>query len=686
MVDKPSRPKAAYLEEENPETGEALPDTKQSANAAAKRSAEKALRPGPRDAASDSGYSSHTNITGVSGNSGQPVKVAPPRPSSPKTKPVPTTVRRSSTTTSRPRGESKASSPEKHDIRPSPQTRQSSSYRYPCTDPVCNDPSCSRPRGSPEKKPAQLPPRVLDTRYAQYMASQPGAYLPQASPVLPPTLHYPPGYTAPPLLSYATPGPRPRAGSRPQSYHAGITPPAYYGYSPAGAYPPTPISREHYAAYEQSLAQAYSRPGMLPPNPSYISTSPPKKSSAPVRPGIPHAMTTENYSPRTMLPASNAPKVGTYDLPTRSNKLDEENYSTRGLPERKSSYRISGAYESESESDYSDEPPRLAVWYHERERDRIAMPPPNVPTTSLRPPLKQNLTTSDVVPTRSGSRRDRSRSITKYYYDESPRSRYEEDERAGYFEDARPSHKRTSSVRQPSVETTSSGRTRQTFYSGQPVTRVVERSSGRRTEYLGREQRQRRQEVDAMAHIDSIRGYRIPEVTAETLRKKENRQSMPVSSGSRPILHHSTSGKTPSVVSSSSQRSHRSRHSVNLSTHDEEKSHISRAADGSLRIRMDAHDGTTIEFSGDMDGRTISLKPAEEGGAAELVIGGPRGEKRYGGSIRSSTAASGSGRTSRSRAESEASRGRRYESSTRHESSRNRRRSGVSEGFYEKPM
>lgn len=692
MTDQRSRPRAAYVEEENPETGEAMPGTAQSANSAVKRyhlsmrkSAEKALRPGPRDAASDSGYSSHTNITGASGSSDQPPKVAPLPSSSSIPKLAPEPVRRNST--ARPRRESKVPSPEKQEVRPSPQRRQSTSYRYSCNDPACKDQDCQRPRHSPEKRSAQPPLRPLDARYAQaqYIA-QPGAYLPQASPVLPVTPHYSPGYAAPPIIAYANSSARPRAASRPQSYHAGITPPTYWGYPPAGTYQPPPVSHEQYAAYEKSYAQAYPRPDMMPPNLAYASTSPPKPISASVRPSVPHAMTTESYSTRNRA-ASNAANVGTYELPTRSaKKVDEGDYSTRPTPKRRDSQRVPGQWGSDSES--SDEPRRPVIRYaNERERDRIAMPPPTAPIPSRRPSLKQNLTTSDAVPRRSDSRRDRSRSITKYHYDESPRSRYEEEERREYFEDERPEylqgerprHKRTSSARQRSIETTSSGRTRQTYYSDQPVTRVVDRS-GRRTDY--REERTRRQADEAMAHIDSIRGHKLPEVTAETLRKKENRQSMPLGgSNSRPVLHHTTSGKPPSVISTNSQRSHRSRHSVNnLSTHDEgdEGSRVSRAQDGSLRIRMDARDGTTIEFSGDMEGRTISLRPAEEGGAAELVIGGARGEKRYGGSIRSGTA-SGSGRTSRSRAESETSRGRRQDS-------RSRRRSGVSEGFYEQPM
>ncbi len=63
-------PRAAYVEECNEDSQDAIPGTRQSANVARKRSQPEVRRRARRDEASDSGYSSHTVATGDSSSQG----------------------------------------------------------------------------------------------------------------------------------------------------------------------------------------------------------------------------------------------------------------------------------------------------------------------------------------------------------------------------------------------------------------------------------------------------------------------------------------------------------------------------------------------------------------------------------------------------------------------------------------
>lgn len=93
---------------------------------------------------------------------------------------------------------------------------------------------------------------------------------------------------------------------------------------------------------------------------------------------------------------------------------------------------------------------------------------------------------------------------------------------------------------------------------------------------------------------------------------------------------------------------HRSRPSVSRSRagSSREGSHVSRTGAGAvepLKIRLDASKGYNLEFSGNMDGKSIKMQPGENG-MAEVIIGSSR-ETRYvqGGSVRSSKSGAGPG-------------------------------------------
>ncbi|KAK4980847.1 hypothetical protein LTR66_010328 [Elasticomyces elasticus] len=649
-------PEVAAVEDCNSDDGEAVPETRRTANVTVKRKSQSSVvsktnrqqRSGPPDAASDSGYSSHTNVTTNSGASVPERRFVIPAPRV-ETAPSPTKKR---TPLVHVRKESNSQqSPGKGPTRSSSTSRRPVQKEFvdDCTDPRCD---CQRPRKERRPPPVPLDNSIGIDHAPSTQPERSPKYRSQPSP----QYRQPPyGYSSETVPTVRLPQPRPRAPSairaRPQSYHAGATrAETYWGQIPNTAYaiPPMPVSRgpppsvSAYSHQPNPVQQPYPYLGATPPQASFLPSplSPAQTSPTspfhPSQPSLPRAAP-EAYTISARRPHSIiGPPVISYDsarprIPYAATSHPSARHPSTRQPVPGSFVDSSSSSSSSSDSDCrrSPSPPPY----------RVLMPPSRM-TPSRRPSLKQSSYSSDVLITR-GSREPRDNRPSR----ETPRSDSEfyrlplDNDRFDSDRTIRIRDRRTSSSRRPSLTNTdSSGRTKATSYSnssGSAKIITIESNGGRRLSYYGHEKRSEleRMKREVEAYQDAVRGDTLPNVMAEDLRRQKRL---------------SISG--PSNISAGSQRSQRSRRSTSSK---DEGSRLSKTLEG-IRIRLDGKDGgTTIEFSGDMDGRTIQVRPQEEGGGAEFVIGGPSGrDKRYSeGTMRS-------GRVSRSRTISEV-RGRR---------------------------
>lgn len=386
------------------------------------------------------------------------------------------------------------------------------------------------------------------------------------------------------------------------------------------------------------MSQAYqgSHQAYDPFVPSYVQTPvmgqhglPPPFSAQPLpgsplrpttRPGPPHAMNDGvNYSPRASAHPSQDVPVPKYKSDPRQDYQDDDDYFITTRPTRRGSLA-----QSFPESDTSESSPeRVSEMYRRDERrlDRNMMPPP-----SHRPSLRHSATTSDAVPRRSESSRPVVLRQESAY--ETPSDHYDTDRStraviAGTSHRRRPSDSRRSDDSYKTYISDSAAYRRNASDMDYPSSRRMSLNSLHRLE--------QQRVADVEDYQDNTRGFRENPMTAEWL-VSQNRKAM-------------ASERAPSVISSSSHRSHRSRHSISSRT------------SASVTIEFK---GTTVEVP---EGHAVSVERSPESGRSRLVIEeGPYREKSYvgGSSTRSSAQVSSGSHSRRSRAESEASRGRKH--------------------------
>ncbi|TKA78754.1 hypothetical protein B0A49_04705 [Cryomyces minteri] len=614
-----AEPKAATVEDcVDSDGSETLPDTCKVANVAAKRKSQSsglgkpADRPGPPDAASDSGYSSHTQATAR--NVGT-LKAQEKKP---------------------------VLAPLRVDTTASPARRRSTLVDE-------RKPSSAR---SPKKALASVQfPAVIGTTAGKEDA-EPHWYYSQPSPGTP---QYSPGYA----VSVSTTAPavaRPRTLSanraRPQSYHAGVTPsqgywyPTQNPYAMAPAYGP-PLSMSAYAN-SPVHPQTYPCLGATPPNATFFPPNLQGPTSSPIsayehsaRPPLPRPQT-ENYSARSRPVSMYGPPLISQIRPPP--QLQPSYSSSQPLARRRSvnppKRQMPGGWSSSSSSSSTGSESGSEEGY--RDDDRAMMPPPRT-LPARRPSTRHSISSSSRQPA-SHSSRDPLRSDTGRETSrlDSNRNHLPSD----HFDSDRTIRetRRASSSRRPNLANTgtSSDKTKSTSYSNSSGSaRIqVESRSGRRMSYMGHEKRleleaqQRRRKDEAERYQDEVRGVPTPQITAETLRAQAKRGSAPSDISISAASHHSRSSR------------------VSLSSGSKGVG-PSKNAEG-FTIKLDASAGINLEFDGDMDGRTISLRPQQDGsGMAELVIGSSNRDRdretRYlkGGSARSGASGGGAARLSR---------------------------------------
>lgn len=298
MSHSPSHPPVAYIEDYNEDAHTTLPETRQTANIAAKRSkpdiAKLKLAQSGRDEPSDTGYSNHSIATRRSVDSSLEPKSGNLRLK------VNTAVAGAITKSRSAEGERKATSPPKNTTRPSLRRTESKvksrngevMQQRNCTCKECQT-MAKPPARSPEKssKPDPVP------------KDQPAKQKPQAP--VPSQSSIPAGKRPNvdiPIIQPAQARPRPISaqayrGSRPVSYHSGAMPEYFYTQ-------PICIERRPGTAFAPGVS--FPPPSYPPPKPVYfpppLQPLPPRQEVSPIMPYI--------YDPRlqTHLPSHPQPR------------------------------------------------------------------------------------------------------------------------------------------------------------------------------------------------------------------------------------------------------------------------------------------------------------------------------------------------------------------------------------------
>ncbi|KAL8745882.1 MAG: hypothetical protein Q9190_002028 [Brigantiaea leucoxantha] len=374
MSSSSSQPHAAYFEDYNEDAHTTLPETRQTANIAAKRSKPDITKLKPsaltRDETSDSGYSSHTLATLGSGKSS-----LDSRPGSASLT-LDTTMEGLAAGKRRPHGTDRKSqttqkSPLKSALRRSgSNARPNESLRQSAC--MCN--GCQI--GVKAKPQKAVPPLPISSPSEPVTVKQ--EVKPKVNPPSPPKRAKTPAPTPPrdiPILQPAQPRPRNPAsqsyrGARPLSFHGGVMPePMYYhapmlleqglqvGFSPNSAFPPpsyppprNPFFRPLYQNSSQPSHQEYYA---IPPSPYDVQPRPQQ-----------HSWTSEHYAPpRRPMIYSGTPVV---------EHPPQLQYSTGPPPSQETNYRSFSQRDRERSVPLRDE-------YFQVDEDYYRMPPPPVP-------------------------------------------------------------------------------------------------------------------------------------------------------------------------------------------------------------------------------------------------------------------------------------------------------------------
>lgn len=610
-------------------------DSTNRANVAAKRSHPSGLvvdkpdaieKVGP-DAASDSGYSSHTAATMSSADSAPSVKSrSPPIVRAAPVEPPPSpAIRRRPTISGEDRKITNQSSPRK------PLQRSGS---------VSRRPSNADRREHRERRPRPTPiDSDLDLRFPlsdqQSHASDPAHY-----PPLSPSSRRTPAYVQGSAVVETAITSRRRSSStaraRPVSYHGGVQYPAYQGYStPALERGPPPSASAHYNMSNMQMAMnPYG--GMMTPN------------STNYFPQVPMHQTPQMQVPQqfsTRRPVSQyGPALVTYEQPQPQPQPINPNMSARHGPTPQSATyaRFPSSFDDDSSSEEESD--------HEQQRrdvDRERMPPPR---SARRPSQHRSKTTTELLDRHRLSESDRmSRSVTlpvrPKERDPRPQVSTANPSRASSqarrpsliqnrnsvsYESARDSRVIVEPARRPrresyidlgqDVEPERRRRPSSKIYRTESIPPPTPRRRATDTDSRRREERENpvdARQKEAEAYQREVTGGDIPQFSDQALRPPRRGR---VTSGA------SEAGSTRSRQSDRASRISQSNRTT-----------MTNMTNGGndIRLRVDGTAPLSLQLHAeDNQPRTIHLNPVE-GGMTEVVISvaGERGESVYNGSI-----------------------------------------------------
>lgn len=288
MSHSPSHPPAAYIEDYNEDAHTTLPETRQTANVAAKRSrpdiAKMKLAQSGRDETSDSGYSSrntttHTNIDPSPKSKSRDLRLK-----------VNTAVPGAITKNRSLEVERKASSPPKSAQRPSSSRTELKVKSRNGEATQQNDCMCTKCQKTTRRSAAPPPPENSSRLEA---SSKDRAAKSKPEPTVPPQSSVPPGKRPNfdvPILQPAQARPR---SANPQSYRTGRPASFHSGAMPEFLYTqPIYIDRRPMPTYP--LGVSFPPPSYPPPKPAYF---PPPLQPVPVRQDV-SPITPYIYDPR----------------------------------------------------------------------------------------------------------------------------------------------------------------------------------------------------------------------------------------------------------------------------------------------------------------------------------------------------------------------------------------------------
>ncbi|KAF2184027.1 hypothetical protein K469DRAFT_580714 [Zopfia rhizophila CBS 207.26] len=606
-----------------------------SANVAAKRSHPSDLgtekpanveKVGNIDLQSDSGYSSHTAATMSSADSAPSAKSqSPPTPAvSAAPIPQPSPARRRPTI----ENERKSSSSPRKPL----QRSGSVSSRRPSQrrEEECNDPNCTT---CPPARGRRLEPSPLDsgldisypTFDQQPQRSHRAPYPPQS----PTYTRQPPSYIQGSAVVQPAQSTRRRSsstsrGSRPLSYHGeprqGHWVPGMPHPTPPYEHGPPPSMSAHFGVPMQPQMAPYGMMGATPPNNPYVH---PMQISPPYERPM-QSRTPSQYSTRRPTSQYGLTLV-TYDQ--NGGNMPSARYPSAPQSARDERFPRSAYDPESSEAESSEE-----------ENGRALMPaPPPKAISHRRPSLRRPNTTQAY---------DLDRLSQSKTLPERPRER---DSRVSRISSAAPSRapsttRRPTLIQQPKaqsyetagnarvmVESSARARRRQSYMGHEKQYELEEKARnsklyqnirgepiihpGNRRRQTDLDPRRRddnlvetktRQLRDAEAYQQRTRGNEIP-LTDQAL-KSSRRMSRGPSGASETGSSRSKNSDKASRISQSNRTT------------------VTNGGNGEIRLRVDASAPLSLQFNGDMEGRTISLNPAE-GGMADIVIGASRGSE-----------------------------------------------------------
>ncbi|MCJ1336872.1 hypothetical protein MMC09_002150 [Bachmanniomyces sp. S44760] len=606
MSGETGAPRAAYIEDYNEDAHTTIPETRQTANIAAKRSKPDIHNvksaPEGRDEASDSGYSSHTAATAVSaGSSSQGSKDA--RGSFKSSKDI-TSIRRIPTNASK-RSQSRPRNLPKATIhRSNPKTIPADAVpRKNCN---CDDCRNEGRLSTSATEPLPTPPSPSQKPGPRYevASNRPAGAIPLQDV---------------PFLRTVVPRPRPTINqqtrpSRPASFHAGVRPdsmfmpPIFVDRQP----PPTYNSPVPYIPPPSFPAPASS--GFVTPIPTlpgprqvtyaygrspYESLSHPRTQDWPPDQYTQVSQRPNFFTPSPIVEYQPAP-IYTTITPAQLKPQP----TGRGLPYQ----RIEKSPSAQLPTEY------LA----EHDEDSHRMPPPTTKRSipgQPRPPMRHASTTSDA---HTKHRKPDRHETTK---DEKLEDR---PIRQQPIEQSHLPSRRPSVASRPSVATTASSESRNSK-NDVPVVKDPDvtpnatlRSRRRPVSYYG---------VDSSRDLEQ-------KVEAYQKAKTESAQSVPLTKDSlshvlqrRPTLRKTGESEISSRASGSSEGKVKGSSRTSMDKRSRGGSDVKTRKDStedSLSMRFNASHGVNLDFKGDsVEGRTISLRQSREvQGEVELNIGG----------------------------------------------------------------
>ncbi|MCJ1480728.1 hypothetical protein MMC06_000883, partial [Schaereria dolodes] len=621
MSSSPPKPRHAYVEEYNEEAHTTLPETRQTANVAAKRSSKPEISKlkvpeAGRDGASDSGYSSQAaNSSQDSKAAATPLKVEE-QAVAPTIVPVDV----------EPRSKNRQRSPQKQ---PKPPLLQRSASKAQKKEPVrrdqelCNCAECIASGRIPAS--AAHPPQPSNL-YSNARQPRPR----HEAPPSPQALRHPSTYPTQevPILQPAQPRPRASTSqtyhsSRPASFHAGMM-------MEQPLLQPVYLERRPPTAYTN--APQFPPPSYPPPNinypPSPLATAPQRQIVYPhpsasydiqPRPTIRHYPSEQYPSTSRRSSMYGAPPIVEHSPLQPLYAVPPTQQNVQPVPRRPSSYRL------ERPSPIS--PPSEDYHGQARTEDFYLMPPPPPPppptasSSQQRPPIRHAATTSAAQPILQHRRSVR----------EAEEKVLEKSSRKQSIDEARPTSHRPSLALRPSgtQNASSSSDTKKNSSSSihiEPKSAAPPPPTLRRRRpvtYYGHETpRELEKEAEAYQAAQRSKSENVrPEApTIDSVHQLVRRKTKTHSSGG------SETGSRASKEGSDLNSKHSSRTAVDKRVRggSDVKIRKEEAGDDGFTMRFDATQGVKFDLKGDsVEGRIISLRQSREGvGEMELSIGG----------------------------------------------------------------